>query len=118
VFFYLFIDSVYPVAPQYILFLTGALAASTMLGLMAIFAPSGLGVREGALVYLLSFVMAAPVAVIISILTRIWMTLIEIGLIGVIYLSRKFQRQGNGKGYGEEEERARRGKRHKEIRHA
>ena len=102
--FYLFIGSVYPVASQYILFLTGALAASSMLGLIAIFAPSGLGVREGALVYLLSFVMATPVAVIISILTRIWMTLIEIGLIGVIYLFRKFQRQGNGKGDGEKEE--------------
>jgi len=75
-----------------------------MLGLIAIFAPRGLGVREGALVYLLSFVMATPVAVIISILTRIWMILIEIGLIGVIYLFRKFQRQGNGKGDGEKEE--------------
>jgi hypothetical protein len=90
--FYLFVDSVYPVAPQYILFLTGALAASSTLGLIAIFAPSGLGVREGALVYLLSFVMATPIAVIISVLTRIWMTLIEIGMIGVIYLIRKFQR--------------------------
>ena len=102
--FYLFIDSVYPVASQYILFLTGALAASSTLGLIAIFAPSGLGVREGALVYLLSFVMAAPIAVVISVLTRIWMTLIEIGLIGVIYLFGKFQRQGSGKAHGEKEE--------------
>ncbi|MGZ3524219.1 MAG: hypothetical protein ACXU9L_05455, partial [Thermodesulfobacteriota bacterium] len=91
--FYLFVASVYPVSSQYLLFLTGALAASSMLGLMAIFAPSGLGVREGALVYLLSFLMATPIAVIISVLTRIWMTLIEIGMIGVIYLFRKFQRQ-------------------------
>ncbi|MGD0917284.1 MAG: lysylphosphatidylglycerol synthase domain-containing protein [Thermodesulfobacteriota bacterium] len=91
--FYLFIDSVYPVAPQYVLFLTGALAISGTLGLIAIFAPSGLGVREGVLVYLLSFMMATPVAVIISILTRIWMTLIEIGLIGVIYLSGQFQKR-------------------------
>jgi len=88
--FYLFVDSVYPVAPQYILFLTGALAISSTLGLIAIFAPSGLGVREGALVYLLSLMMAAPVAVLISILTRIWMTLIEIGLIGVVYLIDRF----------------------------
>ena len=107
--FYLFIDSVCPVAPQYVFFLTGALAASSMLGLMAIFAPSGLGVREGALVYLLSFVMATPIAVIISILTRIWMTLIEIGLIGVIYLFRKFQRQGNGKGHGKTKEKPKNG---------
>jgi uncharacterized membrane protein YbhN (UPF0104 family) len=84
--FYLFVDSVYAVSSKYILSLTGALAISSTLGLIAIFAPSGLGVREGALVFLLSFMMATPVAVIISILTRLWMTLIEIGLIGVIYL--------------------------------
>jgi uncharacterized membrane protein YbhN (UPF0104 family) len=94
--FYLFVDSVYSVAPQYILFLTGALAFSSTLGLIALFAPSGLGVREGALVYLLSFIMPISVAVIISILTRIWMTLIEIGLIGVIYLLSKI-RKGFGK---------------------
>jgi uncharacterized membrane protein YbhN (UPF0104 family) len=88
--FYLFVDSVFPVAPQYTLFLAGALAISSILGLIAIFAPSGLGVREGALVYLLSFIMVTPVAVIVSVLTRIWMTLIEIGLIGVVYLIGRF----------------------------
>jgi uncharacterized membrane protein YbhN (UPF0104 family) len=90
--FYLFVDSVYSVSSRYILFLTGALAISSTLGLIAIFAPSGLGVREGALVYLFSFMMAAPVAVIISVLTRIWMTLIEIGLIGVVYLVSKIRK--------------------------
>jgi len=90
--FYLFIDSVYPISSETLLFLTGALAFSSILGLVAIFAPSGLGVREGALVYLLPYVMPEPVAVIISILTRIWMTLIEIGLIGVIYLSGRFHK--------------------------
>jgi len=104
--FYLFIDSVYPVAPQFILFLTGALAISSTLGLIAVFAPSGLGVREGVLVYLLSFIMATPVAVIISILTRLWMTLIEIGLIGVIYLLDKFQRQQKRKEYGTTQEKS------------
>ena len=96
--FYLFVDAVYPVAPQYILFLTGALAISSTLGLIAIFAPSGLGVREGALVYLLSLMMATPIAVIISVLTRIWMTLIEIGLIGMVYLFRHFHKQEKERG--------------------
>jgi hypothetical protein len=91
--FYLFVDSVYPAAPQYILFLTGALAISSTLGLIAIFAPSGLGVREGVLVYLLLLMMPPPIAVIISILTRIWMTLIEIGLIGVVYLLGQVQKR-------------------------
>jgi glycosyltransferase 2 family protein len=85
--FYLFIQSVFPVSSDQILFLTGALAFSNTLGMIALFAPSGLGVREGSLVYILSGVMPGPVAVIISVLTRIWMTLIEIGLIGVIYLA-------------------------------
>jgi uncharacterized membrane protein YbhN (UPF0104 family) len=94
--FYLFVDSVFPTSLREILFLTGALAFSSTLGLIALFAPSGLGVREGALVYLLSFIMPGPVAVILSILTRIWVTLIEIVLIGVIYLISKF-RKGIGK---------------------
>ncbi len=99
--FYLFLKSLSPVSPSYVLFLTGALAFSSMLGLVALFAPSGLGVREGALVYLLSFMMATPVAVIISILTRIWMTLIEIGLIGMVYLFDQLQRRQKGKEHGE-----------------
>jgi len=98
--FYLFVDSIYPVAFQFVLFLTGALAISSTLGLIAIFAPSGLGVREGALVYLLSFMMATPVAVIISILTRLWMTMIEIGLIGMIYLFQQFQKRETRKERG------------------
>lgn len=90
--FYIFVTSVYPVTPPFILFLTGALAISSTLGQIAIFAPGGLGVREGALVYLLSWTMATPLAVIISVLTRLWMTFIEIGLIGVIYLFNTFRR--------------------------
>jgi hypothetical protein len=43
--------------------------------------------------------MPESVAVIISILTRIWMTLIEIGLTGVVYLLGQFE-----KGLGEEKE--------------
>jgi glycosyltransferase 2 family protein len=52
--FYLFANSLFPVSPRYILLLTGSLAISCFLGLVALFAPSGLGVREGVLVYLLS----------------------------------------------------------------
>jgi hypothetical protein len=96
--FYLFVDSVFPVASKDFLFLTGALAISSTLGLIALFAPSGLGVREGVLVYFLSAIMPSSVAVILSILTRLWMTFIEIGLIGVVYLV------GNIKGERKESE--------------
>jgi glycosyltransferase 2 family protein len=91
--FYLFVDSVFIASPKQILFLTGALAISSTIGLLALFAPSGLGVREGVLVYLLSSIMPTSVAVILSVLTRLWMTLIEIGLIGVVYLLNKFRKK-------------------------
>lgn len=90
--FYFFVGAVFPVAAHHVLFLTGTLAFSNIAGLLAIFAPSGLGVREGVLVYLLSSIMPGSVAVIISILTRIWMTLIDIGLIGMVYLLGQFQK--------------------------
>jgi hypothetical protein len=39
--------------------------------------------------------------VIISILTRIWMTLIEIGLIGMVYLLGQVQQRKKRKAHGE-----------------
>jgi len=84
--FYLFINSIFPVSSKYILYLTGSLAFACFLGLIVLIAPSGLGVREGVLVYFLSSVIPGPVAVILSVLTRLWTTLIEMGLIGVVYL--------------------------------
>ena len=78
--------------------MTGALAISSTLGLLALFAPSGLGVREGVLVYLLSLIMPSTVAVILSILTRLWMSFIEIGGMGVVYLIGLTQKKGEGKG--------------------
>lgn len=90
--FYLFVDAIYPVASRHLLFFTGALAVSSTLGLIAVFAPAGLGVREGALVYLLAHLLPSPVAVILSVTTRLWMTLIEIGLIGVVYMFSKVKK--------------------------
>ena len=96
--FYVFVDSVWNISSEHILFLTGALAISSTVGLLALFAPSGLGVREGVLVYLLSSIMPTPVAVILSVLTRLWMTFIEIGMIGVVYLIDKLHIKERGKG--------------------
>ena len=45
---------------------------------MAPFAPAGLGVREGALTYLLSFFVPLPIATVIALLTRPWIMTTEI----------------------------------------
>jgi uncharacterized membrane protein YbhN (UPF0104 family) len=91
--FYLFVTSLFPVPANHVLFLTASLAISSTLGLIALFAPGGLGIREGVLVYLLSALMPGSIAVIVSVLTRIWMTVIEMILIGVVYLIAQFRKR-------------------------
>jgi hypothetical protein len=53
-------------------------AAAGALGTLSIFAPSGLGVREGVLALLLTTYVVSPVAVLISLLARLWVTLGEL----------------------------------------
>ena len=58
--------------------LTGAFAFSYNIGFLALFAPGGIGVREGILVLLLEAYFPAPVAILISILSRLWVSLVEL----------------------------------------
>jgi glycosyltransferase 2 family protein len=56
----------------------GVFPAAYALGLIAPFAPAGLGVREGTLTFLLSFFVPLPIATVIALLTRPWMMAVEI----------------------------------------
>jgi len=58
--------------------LTGAFAFSFNIGFLALFAPGGIGVREGILVLLLESYFPAPVAILISILSRLWISVVEL----------------------------------------
>ncbi len=62
--------------------LTGAFAFSVNVGFLALFVPGGMGVREGLLVLLLSSLFPAffpvPVATLIALLARLWVTLAEL----------------------------------------
>jgi uncharacterized membrane protein YbhN (UPF0104 family) len=82
--FILFIRSIYSVSFSNYLFITGTTAAAGLIGLFAIFVPAGLGVREGVLVFTLSFVMPPAIAGIIALTSRLWMTFAEIFLFGLI----------------------------------
>jgi len=58
---------------------TGAVfSAAYLLGFLALFAPGGLGVREGTLSLLLGTTMAPGLAALIAVASRLWMTVIEI----------------------------------------
>ena len=57
--------------------LTSAFAAAYLLGYVAVFAPAGLGVREGFLIAFLQIEIGAA-AVGVALLTRLWMTTVEL----------------------------------------
>ncbi len=75
--FYFFVNALCYVPLNKILGLTGSLAIAGAVGTLSFFAPSGLGVREGILALLLTSYVISPVAVLISLLARLWVTLGE-----------------------------------------
>jgi len=58
--------------------ITGGFVLSYVLGYVVLIAPSGLGVREGALIFLLPETMIPAQKALFSISSRIWMTLAEL----------------------------------------
>ena len=59
-------------------FLTSIFVFSYILGFLSIFVPGGLGVREGILVFYLSSYFPLPVATLIALLSRLWMSVVEV----------------------------------------
>ena len=58
----------------------GAYAAASVAGLMVLFAPGGLGVREGVLAVLVTPFVGAGNAVVVGFAARVWSTLLELAL--------------------------------------
>lgn len=83
--FYFFICSFYPMGFYFIPVLSGIFAVSFAAGYVAFLAPAGLGVREGSLIFLLSFFIPTPVAVGIAILSRLWIMGVEL-LILIVFM--------------------------------
>jgi uncharacterized membrane protein YbhN (UPF0104 family) len=76
--FYFLINAVYSIPFSSIFTLGAAYTLSWMTGFVVIFAPGGLGVREGMMTLLLASLIPSPLAVAISFIARVWMTLFEI----------------------------------------
>lgn len=62
---------------------TGIYAISWLVGYVSLLTPGGLGIREGVQVYLLNFFIPLPIAIVISLASRLWLTLSEI-LVGLL----------------------------------
>lgn len=87
--FYFLILSFYEISPFQIPFISMVLGISSISGLVVPFAPAGIGVREGVLLYFMKMVLPAHIAVIISIASRIWLTIAEAILIIPFFLTKR-----------------------------
>ena len=63
---------------DYLPYMTSAFVFAYIAGYLVIFVPGGIGVREGALVFALALVLPVSVSVFIALLTRFWMTAVEV----------------------------------------
>jgi len=75
--FYLLVQAIYPLPWQVFSVLTGAPAVSEVLVFLVPLAPGGWGVREGVLAFLLGQIMPSSVAIVISVASRLWLSLAE-----------------------------------------
>ncbi len=76
--FVLFARSLTPIAVADSVQVVSEYAASWLIGVITIFAPGGIGVREGVLGLLLSRIMPLGTALVIAVLSRIWLVLLEL----------------------------------------
>ncbi len=72
-------------------FFIGAYNLALGLGIAAVFAPSGIGVREGVLAGLLAGQVTLGIAVLLSFLARLWMSLAEIIVFGLVFCYSKLK---------------------------
>jgi len=80
--FYLFVASVTPVSPAQLAAFIAINAAAYWIGYVSFITPSGLGFREAALALMLAVFFPTPVAIALSLVTRLWSTAGE--LLGVL----------------------------------
>ena len=77
---------IYPIDFEYILYIVCASNMAFFLGLIAVFAPSGIGVRDSFLIYLLGAIMPASIALVIAVLLRFATLISELTYVGVAYI--------------------------------
>jgi glycosyltransferase 2 family protein len=68
----------YPLAAADVPLVVAAYAAAYAAGFLALLTPAGLGVREGVLVVALAPVLPAGPALVVALVSRLWMMLVEL----------------------------------------
>ncbi len=79
--FYLLLNSITSYSPRYLPLAAGAFALAGIVGMVSVFAPAGIGVREGILVAVLQTTMPVELAIFVALVARAWSTGIDLLLI-------------------------------------
>jgi len=83
--FFLLAKGVYPIPWSLFIPIAGSYPVAWLIGFISLITPSGIGIREGVLVVLLSPLLSAPMSVALSLLARVWTTTYE-GICFLIFL--------------------------------
>ena len=90
--FYMLVTSIYEIPASQLLYVGGVYGLSAIIGIISIFAPSGIGVREGIMVLGLSLIMPNEYAVIIGIVSRLWATVAELILVLGAFIAERIEK--------------------------
>jgi uncharacterized membrane protein YbhN (UPF0104 family) len=82
--FSVFVTAVVEVPEGALVPLVGVAAAGYLTAYVAVFVPAGLGVREGVFAVLLASYIPTSVAIAVAILSRLWLTLVEIAVVAFL----------------------------------
>lgn len=87
--FFFIAKAVYqPLSYGDLLFVLGASNLASAASMLAVFAPSGIGVREGIQVALLAVIMPAEFALLIAVVTRLWSVAVDLLFYGAAYATK------------------------------
>ncbi|MBD3369679.1 hypothetical protein GF402_04865 [Candidatus Fermentibacteria bacterium] len=84
--FFFLLNALQEVSGRYILTLTGIYYASSLIGMAAVFAPSGIGIREGILFLILPQIIPKPLVIVGAVSIRLVVTAAELLQAGVFSL--------------------------------
>ena len=83
--FYLLVASLTDYPLRYLPLAAGTMTLGAVVGTVSILTPAGLGVREGVLVGILQFTMPVELAVLVSVVARIWATVVDLSLVALCF---------------------------------
>lgn len=83
----------YSVGWHYFLIITSIYYIASLIGVAAIFAPAGIGVREGIVFLILPALISKPVVIFATILTRVIITIVELFLASLFFVLNRYSVQ-------------------------